>query len=124
MLTKGEESLMELFWSAEKSLTSMQVAEMTDEFNDSYIHKLLKSLLAKKIIKVDGLVSSGKQYARAFTPILSKEEYAARVMYSLGIRDQKALAKVAVAMVNKSEDNDIKALVQELECIVDKLKEQ
>ena len=43
-LTKGEEVLMELFWSANRPLTSMEICEMTDEFNDSYVHKLLTTL--------------------------------------------------------------------------------
>lgn len=122
LLTKGEESLMELFWDASEPLTSMQLSERTDAFNDSYIHKLLKSLLAKNIIKVEGLVASGKQYARAFQPMMTREEYAAEVMCELGIRGEKAIAKVVVAMVKASEESSKDVLVKQLESMVQELK--
>lgn len=122
LLTKGEESLMELFWDASEPLTSMQLSERTDEFNDSYIHKLLKSLIAKNIIEVEGVVPSGKQYARAFQPTMTREEYAAKVMCELGIRDEKAIAKVAVAMVKAAEESSKDALVEQLESMVQELK--
>ncbi|MDO4337695.1 MAG: BlaI/MecI/CopY family transcriptional regulator [Eubacteriales bacterium] len=124
-LTKGEEVMMEIFWDAERPLTTMEISEMTDEFNDSYIHRLVKSLEKKEMLKISGLVKSGKQYARQFAPTTTREEYGAFVMQNLGIRDEKALAKVAVAMVSRfvdDENNKNEALVKELENIVEELK--
>lgn len=124
-LTKGEEVMMEIFWDAGRPLTTMEISEMTDEFNDSYIHRLVKSLEKKEMLKINGLVKSGKQYARQFAPAMTREEYGAFVMQNLGIRDEKAFAKVAVAMVNHFGDYGEKkneALVKELENIVEELK--
>ena len=124
-LTKGEETMMELFWSAERPLTSMELCEMTDEFNYSYVHRLLTALQNKGMLEVEGLCKSGKQYARTFIPTITREEYAALVMKQLGIKDEKALAKVAVAMVKTSDNDsekDKKELVDLLESMVEQLK--
>ena len=126
-LTKGEESLMDLFWKNSKPLTSMEICELTDEFNDSYVHRLLTSLEKKKVLEISGLVKSGKQYARQFVPTLSREEYGALVMQQLGINTEKALAGVAVALVQHSSDNnfeDKETLIKELENIVKELKKE
>lgn len=124
-LTKGEESMMEIFWDADSPLTIMEVSRLTDEFNDSYIHRLVKSLEKKEMLKVVGLQKSGKQYARQFFPAMTREEYGAIVMGNLGIQGEKALAQVAVAMV-KRMDNDTQKdramLIRELESIVEELK--
>ena len=97
-LTKGEERIMEFFWDSQSPLTSMDISSMTDEFNDSYIHRLLTSLLKKEMLEVNGIEKSGKQYARKFVPTMTREEYGAMVMKGLGIKDEKALAKVAAAL--------------------------
>lgn len=124
-LTKGEESMMEIFGDADSPLTIMEVSRLTDEFNDSYIHRLVKSLEKKEMLKVVGLQKSGKQYARQFFPAMTREEYGAIVMGNLGIQGEKALAQVAVAMV-KRMDNDTQKdramLIRELESIVEELK--
>lgn len=124
-LTKGEEVIMELFWDADCPLTSMDICGMTDEFNDSYIHRLLTSLQKKEMLEVNGMVKSGKQYARAFVPAITREQYGAIIMRQIGINDEKALAKVAVAMVRQESDkqeggND--ELVKQLEDLVEQLK--
>lgn len=124
-LTKGEESMMEIFWDADNPLTIMEVSRMTDEFNDSYIHRLVKSLEKKEMLKVVGLQKSGKQYARLFFPTMTREEYGAIVMGNLGIQGEKALAQVAVAMVKRignDTQKDKEMLIRELESIVEELK--
>ncbi len=124
-LTRGEETLMELFWDAGRPLTSMELSKMTDEFNDSYIHRLLNSLEKKEMLQVSGLVKSGKQYARAFVPAMTREEYAAFVMKKLGIREKKSFAQVAVALLGKSEEQseaEKQELIAELEKIVEQVK--
>lgn len=124
-LTKGEERIMEFFWDSPTPLTSMDISSMTDEFNDSYIHRLLNSLLKKEMLEINGIVKSGKQYARKFIPTITREEYGAMVMRDLGIKDEKALAKVAVAMVQQfqnEKDTNTNEIIKELENLVKQLK--
>ena len=124
-LTKGEEAMMEILWDADSPLTIMEISQLTDEFNDSYIHRLVKSLEKKEMLKVVGLQKSGKQYARQFFPTMTREEYGAIVIDNLGIQGEKALAQVAVAMVKRIDNGtqkDRAMLIRELESIVEELK--
>ena len=124
-LTKGEEAMMEILWDADNPLTIMEISQLTDEFNDSYIHRLVKSLEKKEMLKVVGLQKSGKQYARQFFPTVTREEYGAIVIDNLGIQGEKALAQVAVAMVKRIDNGtqkDRAMLIRELESIVEELK--
>ena len=124
-LTRGEETMMEIFWDADCPLTTMEISKLTDEFNDSYIHRLVKSLEKMEMLKIVGLQKSGKQYARQFLPTVTREEYGAMVRDNLGIQGEKALAKVAVAMVKRMDDDakeDREELIHELESIVEELK--
>jgi BlaI family penicillinase repressor len=126
-LTRGEETIMELFWNAGYPLTSMELSGMTDEFNFSYVHRLINSLLNKEMIEVQGMVKSGKQYARTFLPTMTREQYGAIVMRGLGITDEKALANVAVALICKPAKNDKERrenLIKELEKIIKQLEQE
>lgn len=122
-LTKGEESLMELFWDASKPLSSIDLSEMTDEFNDPYIHKLLRSLQEKNMLQVSGVTQSGKKYARLFLPTITREEYGAFLMNQIGIKNGLSFAKVAIALNGQNELSN-EELIQQLELIVNELKKE
>lgn len=125
-LTKGEEFVMEFFWNADGPLTTMQVSHMTEQFNDCYIHRLVKSLEKKGMLNVCGFQKSGKQYARQFLPTVTREEYGAVLMEKIGIQGKRSLAKVVTAMIRRPDSNEIKStdeLIRELEMIIEELKE-
>lgn len=86
-LTNSEEDLMEIFWEKKEPLTSVEILELSAErsWNGNYIHKMLRSLLKKDMIKICGTVQCGTQYARQFIPAVTKEEYAAKLVMSKGI---------------------------------------
>ncbi|MGF7019016.1 putative transcriptional regulator [Lachnospiraceae bacterium PF1-21] len=121
-LTKSENSLMNIFWNANTPLTSVEIVNehSTHEWNDSYIHKLLRSLQEKGVIKVSGTVQYGTQYARQFVATCSREEYAAKIALDTGINPNN-IAKVAVAMVEQTGNTD--KVINILEDIVNSLKE-
>jgi len=82
-------------------------------------------LCKKGMLEVNGVVKSVKQYARTFIPAMTREQYVALVMEQLGINDEMALAKVAVAMVQRFADKQkegTEELVKQLENIVEQLK--
>ena len=72
------------------------------------------------MITVCGSVQYGTQYARQFIPSLTKEQYAAKLVMSKGIK-KNAIAAVTVAMVNEA-DEDGEELIQQLEEIIGELK--
>lgn len=124
-LTGSEEELMELFWSRKEALTSVEILEVAvnHSWNSSYLHIMLRSLLKKGMIEVCGTVQYGTQYARQFVPLMTKEEYAAKIVMSKGL-DKSSVAKVAVAMVKEVAGDGKEGLIDELEKIIEELKEE
>lgn len=122
-LTGSEEELMELFWNRKVALTSVEILKIAGNhsWNSSYLHIMLRSLLKKGMIKVCGTVQYGTQYAREFVPLMTKEQYAAKIVMSKGL-DKSSVAKVAAAMV-KEVDGEVKRdLIEELEKIIEELR--
>lgn len=121
-LTNSEEDLMEIFWERKELLTSVEISEISADrsWNGNYVHMMLRSLLKKGMITVCGSVQYGTQYARQFIPSLTKEQYAAKLVMSKGIK-KNAIAAVTVAMVNEA-DEDGEELIQQLEEIIGELK--
>ena len=122
-LTNSEEDLMELFWEKKEPLTSVDISEFSADrsWNGNYIHMMLRSLLKKGMIEVCGTVQCGTQYARQFVPIVTKEQYAAKLVMSKGI-EKNSIAAVTVAMVNEINKADEEGLVKQLEEIIQELK--
>ena len=124
LLTRSEEELMELFWNRSEPLTSVEILniDVNRSWNDSYIHIMLRSLLKKGTIKVCGTVQYGTQYARQFIPIMTKEEYTAKIIISKGL-EKKSIAKVTLAMVKETSGKGEIDVIKQLEEIIDELKE-
>ena len=122
-LTNSEEDLMEIFWEKKEPLTSVDISEFSADrsWNGNYIHMMLRSLLKKGMIEVCGTVQCGTQYARQFVPIVTKEQYAAKLVMSKGI-EKNSIAAVTVAMVNEVNKADEEGLVKQLEEIIQELK--
>ena len=121
IMTNSEEVLMGILWSSERPLTSVELMEMPQDhsWERGYLHKMLRSLLNKEIIKVCGTVLYGKQYARQFAPMLTKEEYAARLALSTGIK-RSSIGKVAAALAKETENSE--ELIGQLEEIIQQIK--
>ena len=114
---------MEIFWEKKEPLTSVDISEFSADrsWNGNYIHMMLRSLLKKGMIEVCGTVQCGTQYARQFVPIVTKEQYAAKLVMSKGI-EKNSIAAVTVAMVNEVNKADEEGLVKQLEEIIQELK--
>ena len=84
MLTNSEEQMMQLLWQQEKPLTATEIIGLSDgkTWKDSYVHLLINSLIKKGLIEVKGFVKTTKNYARTFSPSMSREEYAIKSIKS------------------------------------------
>ena len=78
-LTKSEMEIMEVLWDAGKALTTSEIIqrskEKEKEWKDSSVHLLIKSLMNKDVIKVEGFKKTTKNYARTFIPVKNREEF-------------------------------------------------
>ncbi len=122
-LTASEEDLMEIFWTAREPLTSVDLLKISADrsWNGNYLHRMLRSLTKKGMIKVCGTVQYGTQYARQFIPAVTKEQYAAKLVISKGIK-ASAIGAVTAAMVKESSETGKEVLIEQLEEIIKELK--
>lgn len=76
-LSPTEYEILSLLWSSERGLTATEVNTLSPEksWKDVSIHIIIKNMLAKGAIKVDGMVRSGRVYSRTFTAAVTPEEY-------------------------------------------------
>ena len=78
-LTKSEMEIMEVLWDAGKAITTSEIIqrskEKEKEWKDSSVHLLIKSLMNKDVIKVEGFKKTTKNYARTFIPVKNREEF-------------------------------------------------
>ena len=76
-LTKSEREIMDVLWKQGKALTSSEIIEFSTNrsWGNTSIHLLLKSLLDKSVIEVDGFKRTTKNYARTFKPSISQYDY-------------------------------------------------
>ena len=76
-LTKSEMEIMEVLWDAGKALTTSEIIQRSKEkeWKDSSVHLLIKSLMNKDVIKVEGFKKTTKNYARTFIPVKNREEF-------------------------------------------------
>ena len=76
-LTKSEREIMDVLWKQGEALTSSEIIEVSTNrsWGNTSIHLLLKSLLDKSVIEVDGFKKTTKNYARTFKPSISQYDY-------------------------------------------------
>ncbi len=119
-LTKSEEDLMGIFWEEKKPLTSVEILDIASDrsWNGNYLHMMLRSLQKKGLLEACGTVRYGTQYARKFLPLLTKEEYAAKIIVSTGIKSS-SIAQVTVALAKEIGDKE--ELIEQLEEIIQEL---
>ena len=76
-LTKSEQEIMDVLWKQGEALTSSEIIEFSTNrsWSNTSIHLLLKSLLDKSVIEVDGFKRTTKNYSRTFKPSISQYDY-------------------------------------------------
>lgn len=124
LLTASEEQVMECLWREKRPMTSVELAEQSDEagWKSSYVYILIRSLLKKGMIETCGAVQYGTQYARQFRPLMTKEEYAAKLALSLDL-DSSSVSRVAVALAQEVSANSDE-LIGQLEEMIRSFREE
>jgi len=120
LLTAAEMEIMDILWHSDRPMASNEILNsgLIDGWSSGYLHNVLRSMLKKEAVRVNGMVQNNTQYARMFEPQLTKEEYAAKMAMSVGI-EEKEIAHVAVAMAKETGSDD---LIAALEKIIEKMK--
>ena len=79
-LNQREEDLLEIMWKLGNEQTTMSLEnELAEnkEWSRLNIFKTVRELMNKGYLEITGVKQNGRQIARVFRPVLTKEEYLA-----------------------------------------------
>lgn len=100
---------MELLWNSEEPLTCVEIVEKSEDktWKDSYIHIMIRSLLQKEMIKVDGVELVCKNYARKFAPAMTKDEYVVKTLMNDNIWSNDKMPPLFAAFVKNEATTEV-----------------
>lgn len=122
-LTKSEEQMMDIFWSSEKALTSVDIVNMKirDTWVNGLVHNIIRSLIRKGLLIECGAERYSTQYARRLSPKITREEYAAKLLVSK-FQEKMSVAEVIAALVKERREEE--NLIEKLEEIIQRLRKE
>ena len=114
-LTKSEEQMMDIFWDSKEALTSVDIVKMQVKatWTNGLVHNIIRSLVQNGYLKECGMEQFGRQYARKLMP--------AKLMIQKS-EGKSSVKQILVALAKESED--MEQVIEELEEIIQKLKEE
>lgn len=74
-LSNRELDIMMVFWASEQPLTATDIPKINPDLKLNTVQAVLKKLLKKSYIKVADIVYHNTVLTRAYTSVLSEEEY-------------------------------------------------
>lgn len=106
MLTDKEEYLMNILWTRDVPMTSVELMEALPENGpvkkDTGLHRIINSLLDQDLIHISGAVLSGKLYARQFSPSCTREEYTIKAFTNKAM-NKRALTEMALGLIKAAK---------------------
>ena len=128
-ISEKEEQLLELLWRYNTPLTSIEMLELPEVidngWNETSVFRMINSLLSRNYIRICGFKQNKTQYARKFETALTKEEYAAKILFDRGMK-KNSLAKIALALVKYENEDEEESdeLIDQLESIINELRKE
>ena len=115
-LTNTEKDILKFLWDYGKPLTASEIVELypNRKWKASYIHLVLQSMLKKKVIQIEGFKPTTKNYARTFSPAITKEALLVQEMVRELHLNKDHIYKLMVYPINNATDLDTITSMQEL----------
>ncbi len=115
-LNEKEGQAMKALWEAEKPLSASDIANAIDEeWAYKSIQNIIRTLEAKKAIKIAHITKIGKTYGRLFSPTVSSEDYALAQFNKFYTKKNNVPCVVAALIgSNKKEDLSFSEKLEEL----------
>ena len=122
-ITESEREVLELLWEENQPLTSAEIVKISEHktWKPSYIHLMINSLLKKNVIQVAGFKQTTKNYARTFTPTMTREEFSIRMLREENQLNASSLSLLFGALLEEDVD---RAVIDELSDMLQKKKEE
>ena len=121
-VTPAEEIVLELLWKENRPLTSVDMTSLSADWKKGYIHIVIRSLMGKGMIEECGTVLYGNRYARAFRPLITREQYAAKLAMLPGL-ERSSLPDFFIALAKEFSITDKEKIINELESIIDSIND-
>ncbi len=105
-LTKTEKEILDFLWDYGSPLSAAEIVDLYPNrtWKASYIHLALQSMLKKKAITVDGFKPTAKNYARTFTPAVTKEVFLVHEMIRDLHLNKEHLHQLLIYLVDSAPD--------------------
>lgn len=115
-LTNTEKNILEFLWDYGKPLTASEIVDLypNRKWKASYIHLALQSMLEKKVIQIAGFKPTTKNYARTFSPAITKEALLVQEMVRELHLNKNHIYKLMVYLIDNATDLDTITAMQEL----------
>ena len=110
-MTKSERQIMELLWQSDRPLSCAEIVALSEDktWKDSYVHSLLKSLMKKGIVRIDGYELIFRSYARKFAPAIRYDEYVLLSGYTENqLKDADRMLGFIKTILTYSDDKELK----------------
>lgn len=122
--TESELQIMELFWSSDKALSSLDILKLSPQdktWKDNSIYIMIQTLQKKDAIKEIGAVKGEKgKYLRLFEPTLSRQDYFSKhIADSLDEQNIPLFFSTLIADIEMSAET-----LDELEAILKKKRDE
>lgn len=111
-LTNCEKEVMQVLWDSETPMTANELIKISKDrsWKDSYIYILLNSLIRKGMINCVEFRKTTKNYARAFSASISRDEY-----YMQLIREKTDSKKILESIIQNADQKLLDSLADILE---------
>ncbi len=121
-MTTSEMEMMEILWRTDEPLTKTEIVDASPArtWKASYIHRMLNSLLEKKIVRVVGTMLTGNTYSRLFAPAMTPEEYSVLLVKNNSLITDKSIKSIVEGFYKSAKDK--KMVLSDLEELLAKLK--
>lgn len=108
-ITDSEKQVLDLLWDQETPLTSTEIVHLSKDrtWKPSYIHIMISSLLKKEMIRVASFKKTTKNYARAFEPTMTREEWNLLQVTQQQKSASRTLSQVFTALLKEATSSDL-----------------
>ncbi|MDC7290408.1 BlaI/MecI/CopY family transcriptional regulator [Blautia schinkii] len=74
-MTNTEIKILNTLWENARPMSATEILRQNPEMKEITVRKALKTMLDEKFLRVEGITQTTKNFARTFTPIITKEQY-------------------------------------------------
>lgn len=118
-LSQRQLQVMELLWASKEGMTASAIVKANKELQINTVQASLRSLVAKKYIKVGDIVYSGTVLSRRYVPLVSREEY-----LEMSCEELSRISSSFLVMANLIHSQEDSKMLDELEEMIAQRKKE